>query len=136
MQATFHLNASEFNEKFLASLKTLFNGHSLAITVETISNRAETEFWDDSWEDTDGLDETERIRRNPALHADIMRSLEQADAGNLIEVDMDKILAGVPPSPAKRITTDLLEQRSKIIRRSNTEKTGVCGRKRIPKTAP
>jgi hypothetical protein len=43
MQATFHLNASEFNEKFLASLKTLFNGHSLAITVETISNRAETD---------------------------------------------------------------------------------------------
>ncbi len=97
MQATFHLDSSELNEKFLTSLKTLFNGHSLAITVETTSNRAATELWDDSWEDTDGLDETERIRRNPALHAELLRRLKEADEGNVIAVDLEKLAAGVPP---------------------------------------
>ncbi|TAE25175.1 MAG: hypothetical protein EAZ92_12530 [Candidatus Kapaibacterium sp.] len=100
MQATFHLHTSELNDDFFASLKTFTQNRSLRIILEITGNDKGNEPWDDSWEDTDGLDETERIRRNPALHADIMRSLAQADAGNLIEVDMDKILAGVPPHEA------------------------------------
>jgi hypothetical protein len=101
MQATFHLQAAELTDDFFAVLKSLVNSHTLTLTLTLETEQtAQIEDWDDSWEDTDGLDETERIRRNPALHAEIMRSLEQANAGNLITLDMDTILAGALPKEA------------------------------------
>jgi hypothetical protein len=90
MQATFHLQSSELTDEFFASLKTLTNGHSLTLTLSV--HEAVEAFAED-----DGLDETERIRRNPALHADIMESLAQANAGNLITLDIAKMLSGALP---------------------------------------
>jgi hypothetical protein len=93
MQATFRLHSSELTEEFFASLKTLANGHELTLTLSL--HEASEEAMEE-----DEADETERIRRNPELHAAIMQSLRQADEGNLITVDMDKILAGASPKEA------------------------------------
>jgi hypothetical protein len=107
MQATFHLHSSELTEEFCTSLRTMFAGRSLELIVQDATKHELMPFLEnasDAFEeipdDTDGLDETERIRRNPKLHAAIMESLRQANAGNLISVDINKIIAGASPEEA------------------------------------
>lgn len=90
MQTVFHLNASELDANFLEALKTLFRDSDIAITVETVSNRHS---------DNDE-DETAFLMQNPTNRARLLEAIHNADTGNLITVDMDKILEGVHPSEA------------------------------------
>jgi hypothetical protein len=90
MQATFRLHSSELTEEFFASLKTLANGYELTLTLSLHEASEEAMEEDES-------DETERIRRNPELHEELLRRLKEVDEGKVIAVDMDKILAGLPP---------------------------------------
>lgn len=90
MQTVFHLNASELDVNFLEALKTLFRDSDIAITVETVSN---------GHSDNDE-DEMDFLMQNPANRARLLEAIHNADTGNLITVDMEKILAGVHPSEA------------------------------------
>ncbi|TAE29000.1 MAG: hypothetical protein EAZ89_20390 [Bacteroidetes bacterium] len=79
MEATYHLNPGELNETFLKAMQLLFQDRRVKVTVEV---DAETE-----------LDETDAIRTNKPYHEKLMRSIQQAEAGLIEEVNLDQYLS-------------------------------------------
>jgi hypothetical protein len=75
MSSTYHIHADELDENFLASLKALYKGRTLEISVEAEA------------------DETERIRSNPYLHAKIEAALRNDNSENLVPLDMTTLEA-------------------------------------------
>jgi antitoxin YefM len=92
MQTVFHLNANELNVHFLDALKLLFGEDDITITVEASSNGHS--------DDDNEMDETGFLMQNPANRARLLEAIKNADAGNLITVDVAKILAGGHPTEA------------------------------------
>ena len=75
MTATFKLNGDELNESFLKKLREMFATKNIEVVV------FESE-----------MDETERIRANPALHQRLIQAKERVDRREgLIEIDPDAI---------------------------------------------
>jgi len=72
MYSTFHIKASELNENFLAAVKKLFKSRTISITIE------------------EEMDETEYLLASPANRKMLMESLQQAEEGDLIEVNIGK----------------------------------------------
>ena len=64
MSSTYHIQADALDENFLASLKALYKGRVLEISVEVEP------------------DETERILSNPTLKAKLDNALAEVEAGN------------------------------------------------------
>jgi N-acyl-D-aspartate/D-glutamate deacylase len=64
MSSTYHIHADELDENFLASLKALYKGRVLEISVEAEA------------------DETERITSNPATKARLDAALAHVESGN------------------------------------------------------
>lgn len=67
MSSTYRIHADALDENFLASLKTLYKGRTIDISVEAEQ------------------DETERIYANPALKAKLDAALQNIEAGHVIE---------------------------------------------------
>jgi hypothetical protein len=74
MHTTFHINANELNSKFLNALKMIFKSKRIAITIE------------------EEQDETEYLLSSLANRKLLEKSLKNADAGKLVEVNIDKYL--------------------------------------------
>jgi hypothetical protein len=74
MHTTFHINANELNSNFLNALKMIFKSKKISITIE------------------EDQDETEYLLSNPANRKMLEKSLKNADAGKLVEVNIDKYL--------------------------------------------
>lgn len=100
MQTVFHLNASELDENFLDALKMLFRDRVITITVEAASAAHSEQYAGEEEYIENGIDETEFLMRHPANRSRLLEAIQNADAGNLITVDMEKILAGAHPSDA------------------------------------
>ncbi len=96
MQSIFHLHTSELDASFLDALKSLFRDTEITVTVKAASNGHSHD--DDAKESA--IDETEFLLSHPANRARLLEAINNADAGNLIAVDVEKILAGVHPSEA------------------------------------
>ena len=73
MYSTFHLNFNELDNQFLERLRIMFANQKLIITVET------------------EMDETEYILQHPENKKAVLKSLEQANRGELICVDLDEL---------------------------------------------
>lgn len=71
MEAVYHLNPGEIDERFLKAMQTLFLDQRVKVTVEI-----------------EPTDETEAIRANPYLHETILRRLKNVEAGLVREVDL------------------------------------------------
>ncbi len=67
MSSTYRIHADALDENFLESLKTLYKGRTIDISVEAEQ------------------DETERIYANPALKAKLDAALQSIEAGDIIE---------------------------------------------------
>ena len=76
MEVTYHLNPGELNETFLQAMQLLFEQRRVKVTVEVEEE-----------------DETELIRSNPYLYEKLMRSMKQAEAGLVKEVDLNQYLS-------------------------------------------
>lgn len=70
MTTTYHLSANDLSEDFLKSLKAMYKGKTISITVET-----ET-------------DETEYLLSSEANRKFLLESMRQAEKGELIKVDI------------------------------------------------
>ena len=74
MYTTYHLNsAADINEDILEAIKNTFKEKPIVITVE------------------EELDATDYLMSTPANRAVLKKSLEQARAGNLIELKMEDL---------------------------------------------
>ena len=74
MYTTYHLNsAADINGDILDAIKNIFKEKPIVITVE------------------EELDATDYLMSTPTNRAMLKKSLEQAKAGNLIEVKMDDL---------------------------------------------
>ncbi|WP_020605484.1 hypothetical protein [Spirosoma spitsbergense] len=71
MEATYHLNPGELDEKFLKAMQTLFLHHRVKVTVEIESS-----------------DETDSIRSNAYLNETLMRRLKNVEDGLVREVNL------------------------------------------------
>ena len=71
MEAVYHLNPGEIDERFLKAMPTLFLDQRVKVTVEV-----------------EPADETEAIRANPYLHETLMRRLKNVEAGLVQEVNL------------------------------------------------
>jgi hypothetical protein len=80
MSSTYHIHADLLDENFLASLKTLYKGRTLEITVEAEQ------------------DETERILANPALLSLLQQAVQDLAAGKGIPVPFEQIVADAQES--------------------------------------
>ena len=69
METTFHLNASELNADFLEAVKKLFGGKDIIISVA-----AET-------------DATEYLLSDPARKEMLLKSMQEAENGQLVSVN-------------------------------------------------
>lgn len=73
MSSSYRIYADALDENFLASLKTLYKGRELEITVEAEQ------------------DETERILANPALKAKLDDALRSVEEGNVIHLELTTV---------------------------------------------
>ena len=73
MYTSFHLKASELDEDFLKSIKTLFKSKEIFITIE------------------DEPDTTEYLLSTEANRKHLKQSLAEAKKGKLIKVNLDKL---------------------------------------------
>jgi hypothetical protein len=73
MYTTFHIKAIELNENFLKKLKRMFGNKTISITVE------------------EEQDETEYQLSSPANRKMLEKSLKEAKAGKLTEVNIDNL---------------------------------------------
>jgi hypothetical protein len=71
MSSTYHIHADLLDENFLASLKMLYKGRAIEITVEAEQ------------------DETERIMANPTLAAKLERAIQNIEKGNVITFNFE-----------------------------------------------
>jgi tRNA A37 methylthiotransferase MiaB len=72
MTTTYHLSANDLSEDFLKSLKSMYKGKTISITVET------------------EMDETEYLLSSEANRKFLLESMKQAEKGELIKVDIGK----------------------------------------------
>ncbi len=70
MTTTYHLHANDLSEDFLISLKSLYKGKTISITVET------------------EMDETEYLLSNETNRMMLHESIKQLEKGELIKVDI------------------------------------------------
>jgi hypothetical protein len=91
MEATYHLNPGELNENFLKAMQVLFQNRRVKVTVE-----AEAE-----------VDETDAIRANKPYYDKLMKSIQQADAGLVREVDLDQLLADYGLAESIQVNADI-----------------------------
>lgn len=78
MQTTYRLDASELNEKFVESIRALFAGKRIAVSVS--DEVAETE-----------MDETEYLMKEPANREHLLRSIRDLDEGKGVRMSMDEL---------------------------------------------
>jgi hypothetical protein len=71
MEATYHLNPGELDEKFLKAVQTLFLHRRVKVTVEI-----------------EPTDETDSIRDNPYLHETLIRRLKNVEDGRIQEISL------------------------------------------------
>lgn len=91
MEATYHLNPGELDETFLKAMQVLFQNRRVKVTVE-----AEAE-----------MDETDAIRANKPYYDKLMRSIQQADAGLVREVDLNQYLSDYGLSESIQVSADI-----------------------------
>lgn len=72
MYTTFHINANELNETFVKGIKAMFKSKRISIIVE------------------EELDETEYLLSSAANRKMLEKSIAEANAGNLIKVNIGK----------------------------------------------
>lgn len=72
MTTTYHLSANDLSEDFLNSLKSLYKGKTISITVEP------------------EMDETEYLLSSEANRKILLESIKQAENGELVKVDIGK----------------------------------------------
>lgn len=70
MTTTYHLSANDLSEDFLKSLKSMYKGKTISITVEA------------------EMDETEYLLSSEANRKFLLESMRQAEKGELIKVDI------------------------------------------------
>lgn len=70
MTTTYHLSANDLSEDFLKSLKSMYKGKTISITVEA------------------EMDETEYLLSSEANRKFLVESMKQAEKGELIKVDI------------------------------------------------
>lgn len=103
MTATYHLTLDELNPEFVDRLKQMFSAGQVTIMVEN-------------------HDETDYLLSDPANKAQLMRSMQQAEEGKLINVDFDDIVsAGQINGPYQ---TDLKEETVLLELMEDSEKEG------------
>ena len=73
MTTTYHLRANDLSEDFLVSLKSLYKGKTISITVES------------------EMDETEYLLSNESNRMMLLESIQQLEQGELIKVDIGKV---------------------------------------------
>lgn len=73
MTTTYHLSANELSVDFIKSLKSLYKGKKIAITVEA------------------EMDETEYLLASEANKKALLESIKQVEKGQLIKVDIGKV---------------------------------------------
>ncbi len=73
MTTTFELHADELDSNFVKALKTLFKNRNLKITVDA------------------DMDTTEYLLSNPANREHLLRSIEQAERGEVIHVSWEEL---------------------------------------------
>ena len=73
MYTSFHIKASELDEKFLKSIKTLFKSKDIFITIE------------------EEQDTTEHLLSTASNRKHLKESLAEAKKGKLIKVDVNKL---------------------------------------------
>lgn len=74
MELTYHLNASELNETFLKTIKRLYKGKELEVTVQVRE------------------DETTYLLKNEANRAQLLKAVKDVEKRkNLQELDMEKL---------------------------------------------
>jgi len=74
MYTEIHIKADELDESFLKSIRSLFKKKKISIIVE------------------EEMDETEYLLASPANRKILEKSLKSIEAGNVIEVDIEKYL--------------------------------------------
>ncbi len=72
MTTTYHLSANELSEDILNSIKSLYKGKTISITVEP------------------EMDETEYLLSSEANRKILLESIKQAENGDLVKVDIGK----------------------------------------------
>ena len=73
MYTTFHLKASEIDEELIKNIKSMFGKKNISITIE------------------EDLDETAYLLSSTENRKKLKKSLEEAKAGELIEVNLNKL---------------------------------------------
>ncbi|MEI8203263.1 MAG: hypothetical protein WCH34_09645 [Bacteroidota bacterium] len=73
MYGTFHLKASELDENLIRKIKNVFGEKNISITIE------------------EDIDETDYLLSNPENKKLLKKSLEEAKAGKLIEIDLEHL---------------------------------------------
>ncbi len=78
MYASYRMNVSELDDRFLETLRMMFNGREIEISVsEAIPNE---------------LDETAYLLRSPGNREHLLKAVEDIDQGrNLVAVDFDEL---------------------------------------------
>jgi len=79
MTATYQLSLDELQPGFVDQLKQMHREGQVRVTVEVLEEHDETEF----------------LLRNPKNREVLFRSKAQAEAGNLIDVDLEEFLEKV-----------------------------------------
>lgn len=72
MTTTYHLSANDLSGDFLKSIKSLYKGKAISITVES------------------EMDETEYLLASEPNRKMLLESIKQAERGELIKVDIGK----------------------------------------------
>ncbi|MCL6100916.1 MAG: hypothetical protein M1292_00265 [Bacteroidetes bacterium] len=72
MTTTYHLSANDLSVDFLKSLKSMYKGKTISITVEP------------------EMDETEYLLSSEANRKMLLESIKQAENGELVKVDIGK----------------------------------------------
>jgi PHD/YefM family antitoxin component YafN of YafNO toxin-antitoxin module len=72
MTTTYHLSANELSEDILNSIKSLYKGKTISITVEP------------------EMDETEYLLSSEANRKMLIESIKQVENGDLVKVDIGK----------------------------------------------
>ena len=76
MTATYQLTLDELEPSFVEQLKQMHHKGRVKVTVEVEEEHDETAF----------------LLRNPKNREILLKSIEQAERGNVIEVDVDELL--------------------------------------------